>query len=203
MPYFSMTLMSSRSVSSTPSMCDLTTGSARSRAKLATAYWRVSAISRSVRRRRFFISASVRSSLSLSFAAFLASATAGSTGGSAGAAAGAGAASSVLGASGESAVIFGRRPRCRHHRQAIDSLPHIEIRAAKIKRFRGEPAPTTESVNGGASTGQQFAYHLGGVIDHRDHACVVEPRRPDHADDADDTAGGIVIRRDHGRRAGE
>src|SRR5262249_40990791 len=167
------------------------------------AYWRVSAISRSVRRRRFSISASVRSSLSLSSAASLASATAGSTGGSAGAAAGAGAASSVLGASGESAVIFGRRPRFSHPTQAMRSLPHIEVRRAKSQGSRGQPAPMTKSVNGGASTGQQFAYHLGGVIAHRDHACVVEPRRPDHADDADDTAGGIVIRRDHGRGAGE
>ena len=91
MPCFSSTLSSSRSVSSTPSSSALKRAASSawrssgppasstrrilsatpriSRANDAIAYWRASATSRSVRLRRFSISASARRSLSLSSAA--------------------------------------------------------------------------------------------------------------------------------------
>ena len=48
---------------------------------------------------------------------------------------------------------------------------------------------------------EQLADHLGGVVDHRDDAGVVQPGRADHADHADDAAGAVVIGRDDGRGA--
>src|SRR2546430_1112426 len=53
------------------------------------------------------------------------------------------------------------------------------------------------------SAPEQLAHHPGGVVDHRDHPRIVEPGRADHADHADDAARGVVIGRDHGRRAGQ
>ena len=46
---------------------------------------------------------------------------------------------------------------------------------------------------------EQLAHDLGGVVHHGDDAGVVEPGRPDHAEHADDAAGGVVIGRDDGR----
>src|SRR4026208_2583613 len=39
----------------------------------------------------------------------------------------------------------------------------------------------------------QLAHDLGGVVHHRDNSRIVKPGRPDDADDADDTAGAVVI----------
>ena len=50
----------------------------------------------------------------------------------------------------------------------------------------------------GTLAADQLAHDLGGVVDHRDHARIVEPRRADHADDADDAPGPVAIRRDDG-----
>src|SRR5262249_47844772 len=224
MPCFSITFMSSRSVSSTPSMCDLTTGSAwsrksaesvssarcmlsatasRSRAKLATAYCRVSAISRSVRRRRFSISASVRSSRSLVSAASLASA-AGSGAGAAWAAASAVACGSVEWPFG-SVIVLASVLRIGSIRPGISRF--ATEKSSGSTRWRVCPCRQTgdhfAGTRAGGSAAQEFAHHPGGVVDHRDHPRVVEPGRADHADDADDAAGGVVVGRDHGRRTGQ
>lgn len=44
------------------------------------------------------------------------------------------------------------------------------------------------------SSAEQFADDLGGVVHHRDDAGIVEPRRPDHSQNADDLPGRIVVR---------
>src|ERR1043166_9429797 len=50
---------------------------------------------------------------------------------------------------------------------------------------------------------QQPAHHLGGIVDHRDDARVVEPGRADHAEHPDDAAGAVAIGRDDGGGAGQ
>src|SRR5438105_3312591 len=45
--------------------------------------------------------------------------------------------------------------------------------------------------------------HLGGVIHHRDDAGVVDPRRADDPDRADDLLAAVLIRRDDQRTAGD
>src|SRR4029078_848283 len=52
-----------------------------------------------------------------------------------------------------------------------------------------------------ATSPDQLAHHLGGVVDHRDDARIVEPRRSDEAEDADDALLGVAIGRHPQRRA--
>src|SRR5665213_2244257 len=54
-----------------------------------------------------------------------------------------------------------------------------------------------------ASTAQYPADDARGVIHRRDHPRIIKPGRPDHAENADDMAGGVAIGRDNGGRAGQ
>src|SRR5260370_12175495 len=53
------------------------------------------------------------------------------------------------------------------------------------------------------SSADELAHALGGIIHHRDHPCIIEPRRADHAENADDAAGALAVRRDDGGGARE
>src|SRR3982074_3486585 len=149
---------------------------------------RASAISRSVRRRRFSISASTRRSLSLYSAATLAQ-----SGGS------------IVLASGpceEGSRLSGSAPASTDGRAfvsviilfplAIEFAPDIRVEEPKIKPQCVVEAPT--------SPPDELAHHFCSVIDHRDDAGIIEPGGTDHADHADDAAGARAVRRDGGGR---
>src|ERR1700730_4440170 len=51
------------------------------------------------------------------------------------------------------------------------------------------------------SSADELAHDLGGVVDHRDHAGVIEPGRTDHPDDSDDAPGTVAIGGHNGGRA--
>src|SRR5215472_4338483 len=53
------------------------------------------------------------------------------------------------------------------------------------------------------SAAKQLTDDLGGIVDHRHDAGVVEPGRSDDAENADDLPGRVVIRRNDGGRAGQ
>src|SRR5262249_45271570 len=68
--------------------------------------------------------------------------------------------------------------------------PDIRVQTAKINP---EPRVVVPS-----SSADKFAHDLGGIIHHRDYPRVIEPRRANHAEYADDTAGAITVGRDDG-----
>src|SRR5262245_12767349 len=144
-----------------------------SRAKAEMAYRRVSAISRSVRRRRFSISASVRRSLSLYSALSFdsASTNAAILPSSVGPAVSPSAAGAMEGRAFVSVITSFLLASWRPF------APDIRAEAQKIKPVRPS--------RGNHLTADELAHDLGGVVDHRDHARIVEPRGTDHADDAD------------------
>ena len=55
----------------------------------------------------------------------------------------------------------------------------------------------------GVQAAQYPADDPGRIIHRRNHPCIVQPRRPDHAEDADDAARGIAIGRDDGGGTGQ
>src|SRR5689334_7131439 len=69
--------------------------------------------------------------------------------------------------------------------------PHIRAQSAKIKP------------NARGSTAEQFTDDFRRVVDHRHDAGVVEPGRPDDAENADDLSGCVMIGRNDGRGAGQ
>src|SRR5262245_214777 len=199
-PFLSRIFISSRSVSSTPSINALTFGSApsrrsgpiassarcmlsatarTSRAKPAIPYARASRTSRSVRLRRFSISARVRSSLSLYCAA---SRVASATGSAVSAAVVSTVSSAMVSPWRAVGSVIVLNPS-----SAYPDPRDIRAPRAKIKR----------------SWRQQAAYDPCRVIDHGNNASIVKPCRPDHADHADDTPLAIAIRCNNGRGARE
>src|SRR4029079_15940865 len=59
----------------------------------------------------------------------------------------------------------------------------------------GTPGLTGISTAAGQKSRDKAAEQAGGVIDHRDDAGVIEPRRADHAEHADDAVLGVLERR--------
>src|SRR5260370_38463531 len=154
----------------------------RSRARLETPYARASATSRSVRRRKFSISASARRPLSLYSSTSFASAVASG---------GAGALSAVVAvlvllslavAAGSVIMPFPQR--------LPDERPAYQCFADKNQAW-----PRSQSLRGR----QQLADDLGGVVNHRNDAGVIEPGRADDPDHADDPSGRIPVGSDNGR----
>src|SRR6476646_2792437 len=149
---------------------------------------RASAISRSVRRRRFSISASTRRSLSLYSAATLAWSLG----------------SIVLASEAceEGSRLSGSSPASTDGRAfvsvitlfplAIEFAPDIRVERPKIKPQCATRVATSPS--------DELAHDFRGVIDHRNHAGIIEPSGTDHADDA---AGAVAVRGDDGGRARE
>src|SRR5262249_61850762 len=52
-----------------------------------------------------------------------------------------------------------------------------------------------------ASAADELTHHFGGVIHHRNNPRIIEPRRADDAQHADDAAGAVAIGRNDGRGA--
>src|SRR5215510_3948425 len=199
-PFLSRIFMSSRSVSSTPSISALTFGSApsrksgpiassarcmlsatarTSRAKPAMPYARASRTSRSVRLRRFSISARVRSSLSLYWAA---SRVASATGSAVSEAAVSTVSSAMVSPWRAVGSVIVLNPP-----SAYPDAPDIRALSAKIKR----------------SGGQQAAYDARRIVDHGNNASIVKPCGSNHPDYADNAAFAVAIGRNDGRGAGK
>src|SRR5262249_16820311 len=160
--------------------------------------------SRSVRLRRFSISASVRSSRSFISACSRSSAVDGTAACASSDGRAAVSADSWPSSSTRAvwSVIFSYRSKIR---SAIGDTgapfvspllwvyspgaPHIRAQTAKIKP------------NVRLSTAEQFADDLGRIVDHRHDAGVVEPGRTDDAENTDDLPGRVVIGRNDRRGA--
>src|SRR5580704_12918113 len=106
-------------------------------------------------------------------------------------------------------VVKDRRPpKAAALRAVLDNITNTNKPASKRSR-----PPTDQSLMNvltpefpwtpGPSPPEQLAHDLGGVVHHGDDAGVVQPRRADHAEHADDAAGGVVIGRHDGRGTGQ
>jgi hypothetical protein len=74
---------------------------------------------------------------------------------------------------------------------------HLDRSGASVQKVQQASLLACEAA------GEEAADHLGGVVDHRDDARIVEPRRADDADHADDLLLVVAIGRNDEGRAGE
>src|SRR2546430_15847259 len=79
----------------------------------------------------------------------------------------------------------------------------FEVRPASDIRAEAQKIKPQRPFVAAMSSGDELAHDLGGIIHHRDHPCVIEPRQADHAENADDAAGALAVRRDDGGGAPE
>src|SRR5437899_2947021 len=97
-----------------------------------------------------------------------------------------------------------RLDRAFRETQQSSTLGHPRIHIRLISRCRLPRGPQPAALRLlTPRPRQEPAHHLGGVVDHRDDACVVEPGRADHAEHPDDAAGAVAIGRDDGGGTGE
>src|SRR3981081_605197 len=161
---------------------------------------RASATSRAVRLRRFSISARVRSILSRDSAASFASASAAPSSGSSGMMYG-------LETTGSGACAgFTGSSFCRLG-SVIDCLLEIDgDRGGRcwggISCFKRRKSSATGPVQV-RSPAQHPADNARGVIHRRDDPGIVEPRWPDHAENADNMTRAIVVGGNNGRGTGQ
>src|SRR5262249_51716730 len=82
------------------------------------------------------------------------------------------------------------------------SYPACRVSACNSARPRyqgcGPKNQAATAIVAATSCTDELTHDLGGIIHHRDHPRVIEPRRTDHAEDADDAAGAVAVGRDDG-----
>src|SRR6516225_3582069 len=185
----------------------LSATTSRSRANEVTPYRRESAISRSVRLRRFSISASVRNSRSFMSACSRSSAL----DGAAVCACSDGPACASWPSSSTRAVwsvIISYRSKITIRDGGTGRAPFVTLGYPSLRVCRNR-CPAYQGANRKnqaeckASTAEQFTNDFCRVVDHRHDAGIVEPGWTDDAENADDLSGRVVIGGDDGRGAGQ
>src|SRR6185503_3006689 len=172
--------------------CRLSLTCSTSRAKFVMAYLAASSRSRWARRRTFSASARARSSWSLSCAASC-RAAASSWSGPAG--------MSIPSSTGAASLAG----------SGIWSLSSIMSRSSNLVSMRGvlgsphrwSTAKSGQVIRRCGRLAENPADHLGGVVDHRDDAGVVEPAGADDPDRANQLALAVPVGRNDRRAAGE
>src|SRR5262249_46997717 len=75
---------------------------------------------------------------------------------------------------------------------------HLQLGSPPISGFKPQKSTRNLGFVLHSPSAEEFANDLGGIIHHRDYPRIIEPRRANHAEYADDTAGAITVRRDDG-----